>query len=138
MHFISSIFLKKILYISKRLHDVLFSVTTLYPFYKTMKSCNLVKECNFIINFKKKKNRPVQNMGETSKVMPQSQSIPPGKGGKPHGKKSKPFELNIVWLNRTHCFFVFKITGKFFIFKVLFLTNFQRIMQIWHNLPTIP
>ena len=49
--------------------------------------------------------------------MPQSQSIPPGKGGKPHGKKSKSFELNIVWLNRTHCFFIFKITGKIFNFQ---------------------
>ena len=34
------------------------------PFYKTTKSCNLVKDCNFIINFKK---RPLQNMGKNVK-----------------------------------------------------------------------
>ena len=37
-----------------------------------------------------------------SKVMPLPKSIPPGKGGKPYGKKSKPFVQNMVRLNRTY------------------------------------
>ena len=40
-----------------------------------------------------------------SKVMPQPHSpFPPGKGGKPHGKKSNLSAKNIVRLNRTPLF----------------------------------
>ena len=42
-----------------------------------------------------------------SKVMLQSKSVSPGKGGKPHGKKSKSFGKNMVRFNRTHLFLNF-------------------------------
>ena len=41
---------------------------------------------NIIINLCKTR---VQTWVKISKVMPQPKSIPPGKGGKPYGKKSK-------------------------------------------------
>ena len=70
------------------------------------------------------------------------QSISPGKGGIPYGKKSKSFGK--IWYGLTvHIrFFVF---FKFTIYKqnfsnlrFVFWQNFQRIIQIPHNLPQNP
>ena len=47
---------------------------------------------HYINKKKTKKKRPVQNMGKNIKSYAQPNSpFPPGKGGKPHGKKSKSF-----------------------------------------------
>ena len=43
--------------------------------------------------------------------MPQPKSIPPGKGGKPYGKRSKSLVYNMVQLNRTH-YSLLKFTSK--------------------------
>ena len=47
------------------------------------------------IKYKKKKKKKETTHGlpwvKISKVMPLPKSIPPGKGGKPYGKKSKSF-----------------------------------------------
>ena len=48
--------------------------------------------------------------------MPQPKSIPPGKGGKPYGKRSKSLVYNMVRLNRTY-YSLLKFTSK--IFKVV-------------------
>ena len=47
-----------------------------------------------------------------SKVMPQPKSIPPGKGGKPYGKRSKSLVYNMVRLNRTY-YSLSKLQAKF-------------------------
>ena len=44
--------------------------------------------------------------------MPQPKSIPPGKGGKPYGKRSKSLVYNMVRLNRTY-YSLFKLQAKF-------------------------
>ena len=44
--------------------------------------------------------------------MPQPKSIPPGKGGKPYGKRSKSLIYNMVRLNRTY-YSLFKLQAKF-------------------------
>ena len=80
----------------------------------------------------------MQNIGKNIKSYATIPVHSPGKGREASWQKSKSFELNIVRLNCTHCFFVFKIMGKIFIFKVLFLANFQQIMQISHILPQNP
>ena len=54
--------------------------------------------------------------------MPQPKSISPGKGGKPHGKKSKSFGKNMVWFNRTHSFL--NLQAKFFKFTFCTLAKF--------------
>ena len=73
-------------------------------------------------------------MGKISKVMPQPKSIPPGKGGKPYGKKSKSFVKNMVRLNRTY-YLLLNFTRKLFSNRVL-RAKFQRITQIPCNSPT--
>ena len=50
-------------------------------------------------------------MDKISKVMPQPKSIPPGKGGKPYGKRSKSLVYNMVRLNRTY-YSLLKSTSK--------------------------
>ena len=45
--------------------------------------------------------------------MPQPKSIPPGKGGKPYGKRSKSLVYNMVRLNRTY-YSLLKFTSKIF------------------------
>ena len=54
----------------------------------------------------------VKTWVKISKVMPQPKSIPPGKGGKPYGKRSKSLIYNMVWLNRTY-YSLFKLQAKF-------------------------
>ena len=44
--------------------------------------------CTYINKFK---TTTRENMGKNIKIMPLPKSIPPGKGGKPYGKKSKSF-----------------------------------------------
>ena len=66
-------------------------------------------------------------------TFPQS-IFPPGKGGKPYGKKSKSFRLkNVIRLNRTHSFLNLQ---QNFSFLFCTLADFQRIKQNSLNLPT--
>ena len=63
--------------------------------------------------------------------MPQPKSIPPGKGGKPYGKRSKSLVYNMVRLNRTY-YSLFKLQAKFskIVFPLSSPVKFQRITQI--------
>ena len=86
---------------------------------------------------KRKKKTHVKPWVKISKVMLCSQKfIPPGKGGKPYGKKS--FGKNIARINLHTLVPVFKITGKIFKFNFLFSTNSQGIMEISRILPQNP
>ena len=67
--------------------------------------------------------------------MPQSMSIPPGKGGKPYGKRSKSLVYNTVRLSRTY-YSLFKLQAKFS--KLSSPVKFQRITQIPRSAPTVP
>ena len=58
--------------------------------------------------------------------------FPPGKGGKPYGKRSKYLIYNMVWLNRTY-YSLLKLQAKFS--KLSSPVKFQRITQIPRNLP---
>ena len=82
-----------------------------------------------IINFKTTR---VKTWVKISKVMPQSTSISPGKGGKPYGKRSKSLIYNMVWLNRTY-YSLFKLQTKFS--KLSSPVKFQRITQIPRSSP---
>ena len=82
-----------------------------------------------IINFK---TTHVKTWVKISKVMPQSKSISPGKGGKPYGKRSKSLIYNMERLNRTY-YSLFKLQTKFS--KLSSPVKFQRITQIPHSLP---
>ena len=66
-----------------------------------------------------------------SNVMPQPKSVPPGKGGKPCGKKSKSFDK--IWYGLTihiHS----QIDKKYFSNLCFVLrSNLQQIMQILRN-----
>ena len=64
--------------------------------------------------------------------MPQPKSIPPGKGGKPYGKRPKSLIYNTVRLNRTY-YSLFKLQAKFS--KLSSPVKFQRITQIPHSSP---
>ena len=64
--------------------------------------------------------------------MPQPKSIPPGKGGKPYGKRSKSLVYNMVRLNRTY-YSLFKLQAKFS--KLSSPVKFQRITQIPRSSP---
>ena len=64
--------------------------------------------------------------------MPPSKSIPPGKGGKPYGKRSKSLVYNMVRLNRTY-YSLFKLQAKFS--KLSSPVKFQHITQIPRSLP---
>ena len=64
--------------------------------------------------------------------MPPSKSIPPGKGGKPYGKRSKSLVYNMVWLNRTY-YLLFKLQAKFS--KLSSPVKFQRVTQIPRSSP---
>ena len=64
--------------------------------------------------------------------MPPSKSIPPGKGGKPYGKRSKSLDYNMVRLNRTY-YSLFKLQAKFS--KLSSPVKFQRITQIPRSSP---
>ena len=75
----------------------------------------------------------VKTWVKISKVMPQSKSISPGKGGKPYGKRSKSLVYNMVWLNRTY-YSLFKLQTKFS--KLSSPVKFQRITQIPRSSPT--
>ena len=68
-----------------------------------------------------------------SKVMPQPKSIPPGKGGKPYGKRPKSLVYNMVQLSHTY-YLLLKLQAKFS--KLSFPVKFQRIPQIPRNSPT--
>ena len=83
-----------------------------------------------IINFKTTR---VKTWVKISKVMPQSKSISPGKGGKPYGKRSKSLVYNMVRLNRTY-YSLFKLQTKFS--KLSSPVKFQRITQIPCSSPT--
>ena len=61
-----------------------------------------------IINFKTTR---VKTWVKISKVMPHPKSVPPGKGGKPYGKRSKSLVYNMVRLNRTY-YSLLKFTSK--------------------------
>ena len=65
--------------------------------------------------------------------MPQPKSIPPGKGGKPYGKRSKSLVYNMVRLNRTY-YSLLKLQAKFS--KLSPPVKFQRITQIPRSSPT--
>ena len=75
--------------------------------------------------------------------MPQPKSIPPGKGGKPYGKRSKSLIYNMVRCNRTY-YSLLKLQAKFHTFYIMFQAptpaenpaKFQRITQIPRNSPT--
>ena len=82
-----------------------------------------------IINFKTTR---VKTWVKISKVMPQSKSISPGKGGKPYGKRSKSLIYNMVRLNRTY-YLLFKLQTKFS--KLSSPVKFQRITQIPRSSP---
>ena len=64
--------------------------------------------------------------------MPQSKSIPPGKAGKPYGKRSKSLVYNMVRLNRTY-YSLFKLQAKFSKFSSP--VKFQQITQILRSSP---
>ena len=64
--------------------------------------------------------------------MPQPKSIPPGKGGKPYGKRSKSLVYYMVRLNRTY-YSLFKLQAKFS--KLSSPVKFQRITQIPRSSP---
>ena len=82
-----------------------------------------------IINFKTTR---VKTWVKISKVMSQSKSISPGKGGKPYGKRSKSLIYNMVQLNRTY-YSLFKLQTKFS--KLSSPVKFQRITQIPRSSP---
>ena len=65
--------------------------------------------------------------------MPQPKSIPPGKGGKPYGKRPKSLIYNMVRLSHTY-YSLLKLQAKFS--KLSFPVKFQRIPQIPRNSPT--
>ena len=65
--------------------------------------------------------------------MPQPKSIPPGKGGKPYGKRPKSLVYNMVWLSHTY-YSLLKLQAKFS--KLSFPVKFQQISQIPRNSPT--
>ena len=86
-------------------------MTTLYPPSRSSACIFYFYSLSLYIVTKKKtkKNKKKMTHGlpwvKISKVMPQPNSpFPPGKGGKPHGKKSKFFSQNMVRPNRTHLF----------------------------------
>ena len=83
-----------------------------------------------IINFK---TTHVKTWVKISKVMPQSKSISPGKGGKPYGKRSKSLVYNMVRLNRTY-YSLFKLQTKFS--KLSSPVKFQRITRNSRSSPT--
>ena len=89
-----------------------------------------------IINFKTTR---VKTWVKISKVMPQSKSISPGKGGKPYGKRSKSLVYNMVWLNRTY-YSLLKFTSK--IFKIVspsqIPVNYANSAQFAPHSPRIP
>ena len=68
--------------------------------------------------------------------MPQPKSIPPGKGGKPYGKRSKSLVYNMVRLNRTY-YSLLKFTTK--IFKIVspsqIPANYANSTQFTHTVP---
>ena len=64
--------------------------------------------------------------------MPQPKSIPPGKGGKSYGKRSKSLIYNMVRLNCTY-YLLFKLQAKFS--KLSSPVKFQRITQIPRSSP---
>ena len=66
----------------------------------------------FYFYFNKFKTTRVKTWVKISKVMPQPKSIPPGKGGKPYGKRSKSLIYNMVRLNPTY-YSLFKLQAKF-------------------------
>ena len=81
------------------------------PLYPSSRSSTCISFfCMYIIiNFKTTR---VKTWVQISKVMPQPKSIPPGKGGKPYGKRSKSLVYNMVRLNRTY-YSLFKLQAKF-------------------------
>ena len=84
------------------------------PLYPSSRSSTCISFFFFfcmyiIINFKTTR---VKTWVKISKVMPQPKSIPPGKGGKPYGKRSKSLVYNMVQLNRTY-YSLFKLQAKF-------------------------
>ena len=65
--------------------------------------------------------------------MPQPKSIPPGKGGKPYGKRSKSLVYNMVWLNRTY-YLLFKLQAKFSkLSSPKIPTNYTNSVQFAHT-----
>ena len=74
-----------------------------------------------------------------SKVMPQPKSIPPGKGGKPYGKRSKSLVYNMVRLNRTY-YLLFKLQAKFskIVFPSQIPANYANSAQFAPTVRKIP
>ena len=104
------------------------------PLYPSSRSSTCISFfCMYIIiNFKTTR---VKTWVKISKVMPQPKSIPPGKGGKPYGKRSKSLVYNMVRLNRTY-YSLFKLQAKFSKLSspVKFRPHSPRILQNLHIL----
>ena len=86
--------------------------------------------CIYIYINKLLKQRPVKIMGKISKVMPQPQSISPGKGREALWQKVQIFRLNLQ-LNRTY-YSLLKFTSK--IFKIV---SFSQIYSELRKFRTI-
>ena len=84
-----------------------------------------------------KKDDPCKTWVKISKVVPHSHSpFPPGKGGKPYGKKSKSFGNNMIRLNRTHSFL--NLQAKFFNYVLYFSKNSSELSRICSIHPHTP